>query len=337
MRPIIKEDALIATTVSPNTKKYYENLGHNCKKGDIIYVKPTELKDNSSVIETRVCDICNREYEKTHQAHVKCYNSFGFDVCPECCGTDEMKSIIQSHREETNRKRYGENVPVKNKSVKQKMFATNLTKYGVKSTLLDENTKEKIKATNLQKYGVENPVVLPEIREKIENTNIQKYGSKYPTQNEEVKRKIESTNILKYGVKSTAQIPEIREKMNASLVSNGLVPTSQPQIELKDMIMKIYPDAEVILNREYSHIIMDIYFKKDNIEIDVEYDGWYWHKDKQVGDLKRDKFVQSNNIKVLRILSGSLLPTEEELKNSIELLLNSDKKFTKITLKDWKE
>ena len=74
----------------------------------------------------------------------------------------------------------------------------------------------------------------------------------------------------------------------------------------------------------------------DSIKIDVEYDGWFWHQDKHK-DLKRDKFLQSQGFKVLRVRSGVQLPTEEELFEAIDYLVNTEHHFKEIILSDWKE
>ena len=51
---------------------------------------------------------------------------------------------------------------------------------------------------------------------------------------------------------------------------------------------------------------------KNDIKIDIEYDGWYWHKNNK-RDKARDSYVANRGVKILRVKSGSLLPKDEEL------------------------
>ena len=46
---------------------------------------------------------------------------------------------------------------------------------------------------------------------------------------------------------------------------------------------------------------------------------------------------RSKNIKILRIRSGELLPTEQELFEAIDYLVSTEHKFKAIILSDWKE
>ena len=82
-------------------------------------------------------------------------------------------------------------------------------------------------------------------------------------------------------------------------------------------------------------ILLDIFLCVENIKIDIEYDGWFWHQDLQQ-DIKRDKFLQSNGFKTLRIRSGHLIPTEQELFDTIDELIYTNHCFREIVLSDWK-
>ena len=71
----------------------------------------------------------------------------------------------------------------------------------------------------------------------------------------------------------------------------------------------------------------------DDIKIDVEYDGWYWHKDTKIKDTRRDNYVKSQGYKVLRIVAyEDRLPTVKELTESINVLLNDNRSFHRIEL-----
>lgn len=325
---------LIEVTVTSNTKKHYNSLGINCKRGDKILVLPDQLLNNSMAIETRICDCCKKQYETSHQAMLISHKRFGSDYCADCVKNDpEIKQKIIDKRKNTNIKKYGATAPCCNKDIQNKVEQTNLTKYGVKSTLSIKEVRDKIAKTNLERYGYENAIKNKEVRAKIEQTNLERYGAKNPMQNIDIYNKTVQTNLEKYGVKSTAEIPEVREKMVSAMYLNGNIPSSKKQLAVFNMIRDAYPDAEIEYNSPLSSLSLDIKVIINNIPIDVEYDGWYWHRDKYK-DFARDKVVQSFGYKVLRIQSGNKIPSKEELISSIELLLNSDKKFNNITLSD---
>ena len=98
------------------------------------------------------------------------------------------------------------------------------------------------------------------------------------------------------------------------------------------MIQKKYPDA--VLNYPFSTCFLDIFVCIDDIKIDIEYDCKFFHNKQR--DIKRDKYLQSQGFKTLRIRSGHLLPTEKELFNAIDYLVDTDHIFKEIILSDWK-
>ena len=74
------------------------------------------------------------------------------------------------------------------------------------------------------------------------------------------------------------------------MINNGTVPTSSKQIELYKKIKSIYKENICEENFVLSNVILDIVLFIEDIKIDIEYDGWYWHQDKRK-DFRRDKFV----------------------------------------------
>ena len=64
-----------------------------------------------------------------------------------------------------------------------------------------------------------------------------------------------------------------------TLCKKGECPTSKQQLELFEIIKNKYSFVE--LNYPYSSCVLDIYICINNIKIDIEYDGWYWHQDQQ--------------------------------------------------------
>ena len=196
--------------------------------------------------------------------------------------------------------------------------------------------KEKTIKTSQDKYGTSSPNQAQIVKRNKEIASLLKYGVDYPTKLEEVKAKSVQTCLKKYGVSHPSKTAEFQERIHQTMRKNGTTPTSKPQLKVFEMLKEQYPDADIEINKAISNLMLDISIIFQNgIKIDIEYDGWYWHQDKRK-DFKRDKFIQSQDYKVFRIKSGTLLPTVEQLKNSIDELLLTDKKYSSITLSDWK-
>lgn len=80
---------------------------------------------------------------------------------------------------------------------------------------------------------------------------------------------------------------------------------------------------------------LDCVVNINDCKIDIEYDGWFFHKDKVNADTKRNQELCDVGIKVLRVKSGSLVPDEQLLVNAIINLSQSDLFYDEIILKDW--
>ena len=59
------------------------------------------------------------------------------------------------------------------------------------------------------------------------------------------------------------------------------------------MIKNEYEDCKI--NYPVSWFNLDCYVKINDVNIDVEYDGWYWHQDIRK-DIKRDKIIYLNKL-----------------------------------------
>ncbi len=101
------------------------------------------------------------------------------------------------------------------------------------------------------------------------------------------------------------------------------------------MLQNMYGESNVISDFHLGSFDLDIVVSIDNIDIDVEYDGWYWHSFEK--DNIRDKFVKSKGFKVLRIKSGKKIPDEKIIFDNINELLNKDILYNEIILEDWNE
>ena len=93
--------------------------------------------------------------------------------------------------------------------------------------------------------------------------------------------------------------------------------TSRPQLWLFNLVRGVYPDAELEYPLEWKGYTINLDIAVPSRSLDVEYDGFYWHLDKEM-DEARDVVVQSLGWKVIRFTK------EDRDASSIRnLLLNS--------------
>lgn len=190
----------------------------------------------------------------------------------------------------------------------------------------------KIQKTCLEKYGYKSPSSSPIIREKIRQTSMEKFGDFSILGKNSIKRNDINEKMRN---RTNEEWAKIKEKSNKTFYKNGSGKYSQQQLETYNIIKKKYDNVE--FNYPLASFLLDIYLEKNNVKIDIEYDRWYWHQDKQ-RDIRRDMVLQRHyNVKVLRIKSGALIPSEKELFDCIDYLLYTEHRFKTITLSDWKE
>lgn len=142
-----------------------------------------------------------------------------------------------------------------------------------------------------------------------------------------VVEKRRKTCLKKYGVENPMQVKHIREKQNTIMCNNGTVPTSSQQIAIFNMLNDTYDQC--YLNYQLSDLSLDCVVNINDCKIDIEYDGIYWHQDYQK-DRRRDEFVKSCGYKILRIKSDRHIPALEEIKEKINVLVNTDKQYQEI-------
>ena len=323
---------LVEVRVGVKTLKHYKSLGYNIKCFDVIMVPPEHLTPGSNVKVQVQCDICKEVILRSYEHYIELHSD-GLDTCNKCKSVKSRKTCMDKYgveyvtqvdsiknlTKERNLEKYGVVHPMKLKETQKKAHQTNLQKYGVEYPAQSSSIQEKQKKTMLDRYGAEHVFLVPEIKQRISNTIKEKYGVENISQSDEIKEKKKNTLIEHYGVYNAFQIDSI--------------PTSSQQLRLYKIIKSKYPSAE--LNYPYSTCSLDIFVEIDDVKIDIEYDGSYWHQDKQK-DIKRDKFLQSNGFKTLRVRSGHLLPTEQELFDAIDYLVNTEHHFKEIILSDWK-
>jgi len=337
-------------------------------KGTKILVNVLDLKEQSGIFVLVQCDYCKEKFSKRYADYINSINisKVNKDSCKDC-------SILKT--KETNQLLYGVDFPLQSLFFQEQTSNTLFERYGVTSPSLipevalkiskiqksfstekKDQIREKIIKTSLERYGFNNPSKSPEVQNKREQTCLENNGYKYPQQNKEIrqksiismeekynvknpmqyepfKEKSRNTVFKKYGFDNILKVPEIRQKITNTLFLNNSVRTSSQQIKIyENLLINRYP---VILNFPLSKLNLDVALILEDIKIDIEYDCWYWHKDKAQKDYARDVFVKSQGWKVLRIQSSMKIPDITQIEDAICKLLTTDRTFCKIVLDDW--
>lgn len=298
-----------------NREKYEEKGYVFTKYNDKFDVKIEDLLPASHIKVKIKCDICGKIIDRPYREYKKCHSKEFGDLCSLCCGIKRKDTCI---------KKYGEDNPSKVEEFKNKRTETIIEKFGVENAFQSETIKEKIRKTNIEKYGKPYPFQASEVVEKTKQTFIQKYGVSNPNKLPEIREKIYNTNLQRYGYKCSLSSPEIRAKGRETLYKNNTVPSSKPEKELYNLLVKIYGENNCIHSFPYDRLSLDCLLVINNQKIDVEYDGWYWHKNKVKEDNRRNRFLISRGFKVFRVKANYKLPSEEEIKECIDYLLDGN-------------
>lgn len=324
---IPSQKILIKTKVGLNNKykQRYFDLGYtDVFTSDEIYVDIEDLSPMSHKKIMVICDYCGEKFfvdYNTYSGNKK--KNFNHKDCCENCKGLKFK--------ETCNLKYGVDAPMQLDVCKEKREKTYLDKYGVNNPSSAPEIKIKKINTFMERYGVINSSQMDGFREKFERTSMEHYGVKHPFQSEVVKKLSRQTNLEKYGYENPSKSPEIINKIITSQKEHFSCKTSQVQIDLYKQILRLGYKSE--LNYAESSFLLDIALFVNDIKIDIEYDGWYWHRNEQK-DNARNSVLLKLGWKVIRIQSGTCLPTDDELIRCINNAINGES-IQFITLKDW--
>ncbi len=290
-------------------------------KGNEVNVQ--DLPHGSSLRVNCICDYCGKIVPKILKRYYSAIQKHdGKYICKDCFNHNQ--ELLRNRKEQTAKtclEKYGVSNPMKTVEVQEKLSQIFLEKYGVKSAGQIEQSKEKRRNTNLKKYGVENPVIL------YNNSSCH---------SKEAREKAVSTCREKYGGIGFEKI-ETREKARIARLESGNIPTSSQQKQIHKIVQELYPNAiDCVLNYPLSSLGLDIALFLDNIKIDIEVDGQYWHQDANK-DRRRDEFVKSSGFKVLRIKFNKKIPTKQEINNAIEKLIATEHSYNEIYSLDYQQ
>lgn len=331
----------------PANRKHFESLGYIFTKWrDKFLVKAEDLSNTSTKKVKVICDYCTKTYFTSYKLYYKGISLNGKNACKSC-------AIIKNN--ELFKKKYGVENPFALEEIKEKIKKTNLKNLGVENPGQSSSIKEKIKKTNLERRGMESSLSDPEVRKKCEQTLLQRFGVKNPFESQQIQNEIKENLIKNFGVTNVSYLPEILEKRKQTslrkrgvecpfqdpeviakckktLYANGTSPKSKAEIEMCNRLIEIYGKEHCFPSYPFDILIFDCLLEINEVKIDIEYDGWFWHKDKIEEDKRRNYAVIRRGIKVLRFVANNEIPSKELLKQEVEELLNTSKKIKIIKL-----
>lgn len=311
---------------NPTTKNHYISKGYKELKHNELFVVPVEdLPDGSHVKIEASCDGCGNIKTMQYREYLQYYTEkYGY-LCKKC---SVQKAI------DTQVERYG-GVGLQAKEIKEKAKATNIIKYGCETPFENKEIYEKIRKTQNEKYGGIG-MASEKTRSKIETTNLKIRGVRNPSQAEDIKKKKSETCLKNYGVEHIFQdkerFAEILEKSRKTILANGNGKTSNMEKSVVDMLIEIYGEKNCDPSKLVGSLTFDCLLTVGNDKIDVEYDGWYWHKDNVDADRRRNYKVLGLGYKVLRIKSKYKLPTKEQIIEAVNYLTIENHHYNEILL-----
>ena len=226
-------------TRKPYSNKNYDNnflycvvFSYFAKKDKELYnyiIENTKHIDTSLLRERIYCLLNNISNRTCHNGREKKFknSSASYIFCGNhgkcaCQNEDFLRKVhskseidkkkIVIRRKETNKKRFGAEVPLHNSEIKKKSENTSFERYGTTSPLSSRKVRKKIEETNLERYGFECALSNPDIQKKRIDTMITVYGVENPAHVEEFQKKKTETNQFRYGSPSPFGNPIIREK-----------------------------------------------------------------------------------------------------------------------------
>lgn len=346
---MLKLPQTVVVNWHPNNIKHYTAKGYiYTKTGQPLEINVEDIVPTANVKVTVICDCCGKEYQVTMTNYTRSMKDSGSVVCYDCkfdktkqtlqdrYGVD-APSKIQGYSEKarvTCLERYGVENAMQLKSTQAKAKQTLYQHYGVTVPLKSEELKHKAKQSCLERYGVVNSFMSEEVRAKARQTLEKHYGVSNPGLSRHLVEKAKRTCIERYGGESSQSDPVVRQKSFETMLTNDGVPSSKEERRFVEILKNIYGDSACESLSAQEGMCFDCFLTINNIKIDVEYDGWYWHKDKQERDKRRDYYCMRHGYKVLRVLSKGSMPTEQQIIEGVNYLVNSEHHFFKIILDD---
>lgn len=222
--------------------------------------------------------------------------------CRKISESKRGKKLSQEHIEKIRAgviKAYS-NPEVKEKQKFNTFRGENHPMFGKEGIFLGrKHTEETKKKMSIKQKGVNHPM----------------YGKKHKEES-----KIKTSNSCKKwwktedGFKAKRKQSEMMNSGLSSYANSFISDPSKPQVELFSMVKSIFSSAEI--NYPFFNYSLDIAIPDKRIVI--EYDGSYWHQDKEYDD-KRKKYLENHKWKVIKYVDN--IPSIDQLKTDIENII----------------
>lgn len=277
-------------------KQHYMALGYTFTKiKDSFEVFVSDLPKSSDLAVEVICDYCNQPYSTTFKNY-NITSKRGKDSCSKCRG----------------------------KKAKETMIA----KYGVEHYSQTDECKQRVKQTCQEKYSTDSVSQVEGIKQKKRDTNLEKFGSEWFVTSEQFKNQC----LDNFGVDNPMKNVNVQKKATETLIKNGNVPISKEEQKLVNILVSIYGEDHCIPCYQVGRFTMDCLLIVEDIKIDVEYDGIYWHQSRHHYDAWRDQKMFANGYKVLRIESKGKMPTFEQIIAAVDKLKTKQENLVKLNI-----
>lgn len=202
-----------------------------------------------------------------------------------------------------------------------------------------------MKETLYANYGVYHPSESKELHDKAvansdmrasvpkrKQTCLERYGMDNAAKVDKVIQEAKNTCKIKYGGESSQCDETIRQKSWNTLFAGGRVPTSKPERAMIEILKELYGEENCTPQYLLGKYSLDCLLTFNGIQIDVEYDGKFWHQVKQDKDEIRDKYCINHGYKVLRFCGIDKVPSKEQIKEAVDYLVNNQQNVYKMKI-----
>lgn len=297
------------------TRKHYEEKGYIFTKyRDYFYVNAEDLSLGCSKKVRVICDYCNNEFTKNYVNYLHEHDN-GKDCCAKCQPKKNAEICME---------KYGVTNGSATEEAKNKAKQSFIKKYGVDNPMKVESIKNKLKEECMDKYGVPYYTCTEEFKTKAKNTFIDKYGVDNPFASEFIQNKMKQTCMEHYGVEYSGASPIVRQKMRESMYKNGNLPISEAEIKMCDLLIQIFGEENCKPSYIYDALTLDCLVVYKEHLIDFEYDGWYWHKEKEEYDKRRNYFLIRHGFNVIRFRANIVIPTEQDIIEAVDYIVKGN-------------
>lgn len=329
----------VEINITVRNAKYYEDKGYEIPK---VYSKRTKsmIAHNGAKVMVKIEDIAPTSRAELQYECDCCHNIFMTNIrdwnrrehldkgvyCKDCSAKVLLPQCLQD--------KYGVANPSHILSAVEKKKQTNLERYGTEWAISASTVREKIIDTIEKKYGVSNPMMVDDVKAKAAATNLERYGGVSSLCNEKIKEKVRQTNMRKYGVPVSSQCKEVQAKARQTLYKNGTTPSSKAEQEMCGILIDMFGVDNCDPNYPEGNLSLDCLVRLGEYRIDFEYDGIYWHKDRQEKDRARNAALMNLGYRVVRIKGNNIdaMPTQEQIQSAVDYLIKENHHLTFIDM-----